>query len=105
MSRLQSCSRIFEKSSAVAEKKNSGNSDIFRKIATKCAHYPAIDFAWTAALRPVYIQCIADMLSDKLSGHLRLHRDKDAVVAATFSASHRGLPSSSFIFFHEVVIS
>ena len=52
MCRLQSCSRIFEKSSAVAEKKIPEN----RK---KCAHYPAIDFAWTAALQPVYIQCIA----------------------------------------------
>jgi Ca2+-binding EF-hand superfamily protein len=33
----------------------------------------------------------------KLSGHLRLHRDKDTFVAATFSASHRGLPLSSLI--------
>jgi hypothetical protein len=40
------------------------------------------------------------MAVPKLSGHLRLHRDKDAVVAVTttaFSASHLGLPSSSFL--------
>ena len=51
MSRLQSCSRIFEKSSAVAEKKIPENRTF--------SENPAIDFAWTAALQRVYIQCIA----------------------------------------------
>jgi hypothetical protein len=37
------------------------------------------------------------------SGHLRLYRDEYAVMAATFSASHRGLPSSSFHLFSALI--
>ena len=96
MSRLQSCSRIFEKSSAVAEKKIPENRTFSEKSEKNARIIPPLTLH---GQQPVYIQCIADMLSDKLSGHLRLHRDKDAVVAATFSASHRGLPSSSFHLF------
>jgi hypothetical protein len=54
MSRLQSCSRSFEKFSAVAEKKNSGKSDIFRRIGrTACIKHihEAICISMTATLR------------------------------------------------------